>query len=124
MVDGTLEIHFYWAGKGTNSVPNRGVYGPLISAISVRPGKPLEVVLIILHCMNVNALIFVSFLDFRIPTNHKKLTVGAILAIVASACLVFLLISCLILWYFWRRDSKNAGKGKEKASGVLSFGLL
>lgn len=82
------------------------------------------VVLIILHHMNVNSLIFVSFLDFQIPTNHKKLTVGAILAIVASACLVFLLISCLILWYFWRRDSKNDGKGKEKASGVLSFCLL
>lgn len=97
MVDGTLEIHFYWAGKGTNSVPNRGVYGPLISAISVRP-------------------------DFRIPTNHKKLTVGAILAIVASACLVFLLISCLILWYFWRRDSKNAEfKGMELQTWQFSL---
>lgn len=43
MVDGTLEIHFYWAGKGTNSVPLRGVYGPLISAISVTPSEPMEV---------------------------------------------------------------------------------
>ena len=34
---GTLEIHFEWAGKGTNSIPNRSVYGPLISAISVTP---------------------------------------------------------------------------------------
>ncbi|KAK1404905.1 LRR receptor serine/threonine-protein kinase [Heracleum sosnowskyi] len=33
----TLEIHLYWAGKGTTAVPNRGVYGPLISAISVTP---------------------------------------------------------------------------------------
>ncbi|RWR96278.1 putative leucine-rich repeat receptor-like serine/threonine-protein kinase [Cinnamomum micranthum f. kanehirae] len=31
----TLEIRFYWAGKGTQSLPNRGTYGPLISAISV-----------------------------------------------------------------------------------------
>ena len=38
-VDGTLEIHFYWAGKGTNAIPHRGVYGPLISAISVTPSK-------------------------------------------------------------------------------------
>ncbi|KAK1389234.1 putative LRR receptor-like serine/threonine-protein kinase [Heracleum sosnowskyi] len=36
-IDGTLEIHLYWAGKGTNSVPDRGVYGPLISAITVTP---------------------------------------------------------------------------------------
>lgn len=33
----TLKIHFYWAGKGTTGIPVRGVYGPLISAISVDP---------------------------------------------------------------------------------------
>ncbi|KAG6670915.1 hypothetical protein I3843_Q028600 [Carya illinoinensis] len=31
----TLEIHLYWAGKGTTAIPERPVYGPLISAISV-----------------------------------------------------------------------------------------
>lgn len=37
-IDGsTLEIHLYWAGKGTNSIPSRGYYGPLISAISITP---------------------------------------------------------------------------------------
>ncbi|XVE53068.1 hypothetical protein DITRI_Ditri02bG0174700 [Diplodiscus trichospermus] len=42
VTDGTLEIHLRWAGKGTTSIPVRGVYGPLISAISiVDPGyKP------------------------------------------------------------------------------------
>ncbi|KAL5707372.1 hypothetical protein ACHQM5_018277 [Ranunculus cassubicifolius] len=34
---GTLKIDFYWAGKGTTSLPVRGVYGPLISAISITP---------------------------------------------------------------------------------------
>jgi hypothetical protein len=34
----TLEIRLYWAGKGTQSLPNRSVYGPLISAISVESG--------------------------------------------------------------------------------------
>ncbi|KAL5708231.1 hypothetical protein ACHQM5_019050 [Ranunculus cassubicifolius] len=33
----TLKIQFYWAGKGTTGIPDRGVYGPLISAISVVP---------------------------------------------------------------------------------------
>ncbi|CAA6673876.1 unnamed protein product [Spirodela intermedia] len=38
LVEGsTLEIHFMWSGKGTNSIPYRSVYGPLISAISVTP---------------------------------------------------------------------------------------
>lgn len=36
-----LEIHFYWAGKGTCCIPINGVYGPSISAISVTPGKIL-----------------------------------------------------------------------------------
>ncbi|AES66504.2 putative non-specific serine/threonine protein kinase [Medicago truncatula] len=31
----TLEIRLYWAGKGTQSLPNKSIYGPLISAISV-----------------------------------------------------------------------------------------
>ncbi|KAK9937489.1 hypothetical protein M0R45_014275 [Rubus argutus] len=29
-----LEIHLFWAGKGTCSVPAQGTYGPIISAIS------------------------------------------------------------------------------------------
>ncbi|WVZ01161.1 hypothetical protein V8G54_027230 [Vigna mungo] len=33
----TLKIHFYWAGKGTTSIPTRGVYGPIVSAVSVSP---------------------------------------------------------------------------------------
>ncbi|KAF4390635.1 hypothetical protein G4B88_015525 [Cannabis sativa] len=37
----TLKIRFYWAGKGTTGIPERGFYGPLISAISVDPNfKP------------------------------------------------------------------------------------
>jgi hypothetical protein len=36
-----LEIHFFWAGKGTCCIPNSGYYGPAISAISVSPNfKP------------------------------------------------------------------------------------
>lgn len=34
-----LEIRFYFAGKGTTRIPDRGVYGPLISAISVKSGE-------------------------------------------------------------------------------------
>ncbi|KAH6788743.1 Leucine-rich repeat transmembrane protein kinase [Perilla frutescens var. frutescens] len=35
VADNSLKIHFYWDGKGTNGIPVRRVYGPLISAISV-----------------------------------------------------------------------------------------
>ncbi|GKV40165.1 hypothetical protein SLEP1_g47832 [Rubroshorea leprosula] len=32
-----LEIHLFWAGKGTCCIPFQGTYGPLISAISATP---------------------------------------------------------------------------------------
>ncbi|GLU18026.1 hypothetical protein SLE2022_343490 [Rubroshorea leprosula] len=37
VTNGTLQIRLYWAAKGTTTIPSRGVYGPLISAISVNP---------------------------------------------------------------------------------------
>lgn len=35
-----IEIHLFWAGKGTCCVPGPGIYGPTISAISATPGNP------------------------------------------------------------------------------------
>ncbi|KAF3587144.1 hypothetical protein F2Q69_00030035 [Brassica cretica] len=35
VTDHVLEIQLYWAGKGTTLIPERGNYGPLISAISL-----------------------------------------------------------------------------------------
>ncbi|KAL0743615.1 hypothetical protein Bca4012_085128 [Brassica carinata] len=37
ITDGKLEIRLFWAGKGTQALPTRGVYGALISAVSVDP---------------------------------------------------------------------------------------
>lgn len=34
-----IDVHFFWAGKGTCCVPSQGDYGPLISAISATPSK-------------------------------------------------------------------------------------
>ncbi|XVF40260.1 hypothetical protein PTKIN_Ptkin01aG0097900 [Pterospermum kingtungense] len=35
VTNGRIEIRFYWAGKGTQAIPDRGIHGPLISAISL-----------------------------------------------------------------------------------------
>ena len=35
VANNSLVIRFNWAGKGTTAIPKRGVYGPLVSAISV-----------------------------------------------------------------------------------------
>lgn len=34
-----LNIHLFWAGKGTCCIPAQGTYGPSVSAISVTPGN-------------------------------------------------------------------------------------
>jgi hypothetical protein len=34
-----LEVHLFWAGKGTCCIPRQGTYGPLIQTISATPGK-------------------------------------------------------------------------------------
>ncbi|KAK4255939.1 hypothetical protein QN277_008864 [Acacia crassicarpa] len=65
--DNTLEIHLYWAGKGVISIPDYGGYGPLISAISVKP-------------------------NFKIP----GISVGAIAGIVVGSC-VFLTIPIVFI---------------------------
>ncbi|KAJ8616582.1 hypothetical protein MRB53_035954 [Persea americana] len=62
----TLEIRFYWSGKGTQSIPQSGTYGPLISAISVDA-------------------------DFT-PPGAKKISIGAVIGVVASVLCVILLI--------------------------------
>ena len=38
----TLEIRFHWSAKGTTASPRRGVYGALISAISIESGNLLN----------------------------------------------------------------------------------
>ncbi|KAI8008854.1 putative leucine-rich repeat receptor-like serine/threonine-protein kinase [Camellia lanceoleosa] len=75
VTDTTLEIRFYWAGKGTTAIPDKGVYGPLISAISVNP-------------------------DF-VPASETRnsISVGAVVGIVA-AVVIFLIMLVGILW--WR----------------------
>ncbi|XP_065870092.1 probable LRR receptor-like serine/threonine-protein kinase At1g53430 isoform X2 [Euphorbia lathyris] len=63
----TLEIHLYWAGQGTTAIPDRGVYGPLISAITITP-------------------------NYKIDDGSGGLSVGAIIGIVAATCFVVMLI--------------------------------
>ncbi|KAE8804780.1 putative LRR receptor-like serine/threonine-protein kinase [Hordeum vulgare] len=37
-----LEIHLFWAGKGTCCIPTQGYYGPRISALSATPSTSLD----------------------------------------------------------------------------------
>ncbi|KAK0598968.1 hypothetical protein LWI29_001149 [Acer saccharum] len=80
----TLEVHLYWAGKGTTSIPEKGVYGPLISAITITP-------------------------NFEVHT--RGLSAGAIVGIIVASCAAVVLLFVL-LWMkgcFGEKDLENKG---------------
>ncbi|GMP72049.1 hypothetical protein CsSME_00030226 [Camellia sinensis var. sinensis] len=92
----TMEIRFYWAGKGTRAVPDRGIYGPLISAISIESNsKP--------------------------HSDQRKKIVIVIGAVTFSLCLVF-----TILFIFWRRGhSESIASREQELRGLdLQTGLF
>ncbi|KAL3646230.1 hypothetical protein CASFOL_011410 [Castilleja foliolosa] len=79
----TLEIHLYWTGKGTTAIPEKGIYGPLISAISVTP-------------------------NFDVSSTGGGLSAGAIAGIFISLFLVFLLLILDLLWKMGCLGGKSA----------------
>ncbi|XP_042024419.1 probable LRR receptor-like serine/threonine-protein kinase At1g53440 [Salvia splendens] len=86
----TLEIHLYWTGKGTTAIPDRGVYGPLISAIAVTP-------------------------NFSVSTGGG-LSTGAIIGIVIASVVVFVLLLLLVLW--WRGCFREKDYGDSELKGL------
>ncbi|KAH6788742.1 hypothetical protein C2S51_003748 [Perilla frutescens var. frutescens] len=75
VTDHTLEIRFYWAGKGTTVIPQRAVYGPLISAISVTND------------------------NYKPSAAGKGLSTGAIVGIVMALLFgLIILVVGIILW--------------------------
>ncbi|KAL5577850.1 hypothetical protein UlMin_019549 [Ulmus minor] len=93
----TLEIRFQWAGKGTTNVPRRGVYGSLISAISLQS-------------------------DFDPPDegkNKKFIVVG----VVSALCLILMILG--IFWwkgYFGGRESREeALRGLDLQTGLFTL---
>lgn len=89
--DNTLEIHLYWAGKGTTAIPDRGVYGPLISAITITPSKFFSLIMFFLIEVYVRFYKHFYFVvDFAI--HSKGLNAGAIVGIVAASCVLIILV--------------------------------
>ncbi|KAJ6364370.1 hypothetical protein OIU76_029341 [Salix suchowensis] len=90
VTDNLLEIRFYFAGKGTTRIPDRGVYGPIISAISV-------------------------FSDLKLCSSGKKKGTAYVVAgAVAAACLIATILG--ILW--WRGNLPGKWCRKKDAEGL------
>ncbi|KAK6917730.1 Serine-threonine/tyrosine-protein kinase, catalytic domain [Dillenia turbinata] len=84
-----LEIRFYWAGKGTTRIPKRGNYGPLVSAISVKPTSGV--------CSESD--------------GEKKETAIYIVVGVGAFCIIFIFLMAGVLW---RRRWFGGRQRKEK----------
>lgn len=111
--DGTLEIHLYWAGKGTTAIPDRGVYGPLISAIEMIPSKCYYYFFFQLPCYFMFYKHFFFVLDFENPS--KGMSTGFIVGIVAASCGLVILI-LVLLWkmgFICKKDTTDKGSKTE-----------
>ncbi|XP_047325633.1 probable LRR receptor-like serine/threonine-protein kinase RFK1 isoform X2 [Impatiens glandulifera] len=92
--DNTLQIRFSWAGKGTTRIPNRGVYGPLISAISVVP-------------------------NFKTCSDRKK---GVHIYIIIGSVTIFFILFLLsiLFWKYYLKGGKRCRNGMEGIHAQIS----
>ncbi|XP_022739516.1 probable LRR receptor-like serine/threonine-protein kinase At1g07650 isoform X2 [Durio zibethinus] len=96
----TLKIHLYWAGRGTTGIPARGMYGPLISAISVVP-------------------------NFQPPTVVGKRNYLVVVVVAATAAIV---IALMVLGIIWRKgwlggkiSAEKELRGLDLQTGIFSL---
>ncbi|XP_030967402.1 probable LRR receptor-like serine/threonine-protein kinase At1g56140 isoform X1 [Quercus lobata] len=85
-----LEIHLFWAGKGTCCIPNQGTYGPSISAISASPE-------------------FTPTVSNRPPSSNKNRT-GLIVGLVVG---VLSFISVFVVFCIVRRRKPSTNDDEE-----------
>ncbi|KAH7860420.1 hypothetical protein Vadar_013198 [Vaccinium darrowii] len=93
-----LEIHLFWAGKGTCCIPAQGTYGPLISAISAVPD-------------------FIPTVSNNPPTSKKSNKTSLIVGIVVPVGVVSFL-SVLGLYCFVQRRKRPERDHDEELLGM------
>ena len=122
-----LEVHLFWAGKGTCCVPEPGYYGPLIATVHAASGnaiahaqtKKSHGLISLMHCNLLLIHWSVSYSDFvptvsGIPPNTQgdKNITGLIVGITVSVAVVSLILLLAIVFYK-RKKYKGDEKGKK-----------
>ncbi|KAK9949624.1 hypothetical protein M0R45_005141 [Rubus argutus] len=91
-----LEIHLFWAGKGTCCVPARGTYGPAIAAISATPD-------------------FIPIVSNKPPTSKTNRT-GLIVGITVGGGVLLVLL--LVVFYIVQRRKRPNTDHDEEFYGI------
>ncbi|KAL8096546.1 putative LRR receptor-like serine/threonine-protein kinase At1g56140 isoform X1 [Apium graveolens] len=91
-----LEIHLFWAGKGTCCIPDQGTYGPSISAISATPDFKTTV-------SN----------DPPVNSSKKKNNTGLIAGIVVPVVLLGFLAVFFVFFFIRRKKKQNTFEDEE-----------
>ncbi|KAJ6296986.1 hypothetical protein OIU78_022668 [Salix suchowensis] len=94
VTNGALEIRLHWVGKGTTRSPEKGTYGPLISAIDVKS-------------------------DFDPPNNGRRKRFIIAVAVVLPLFLIFILLSSL-----WWKDYLGGRKSRDRGNNYLNVVYL
>ncbi|TKY66275.1 LRR receptor serine/threonine-protein kinase [Spatholobus suberectus] len=108
VLENYLEIHFFWAGKGTCCIPDQYTYGPLISAISATPD-------------------FIPSVSNKPPTSKKKRTglkVGVALGIGVLSIVSISVLYCLIQRRRHHVDESEELLGIEARPYTFSYSEL
>ncbi|CAA6672566.1 unnamed protein product [Spirodela intermedia] len=93
-VDGIVDIHFFWAGRGTCCIPRQGTFGPLVSAINI--SRHLE--------------------DEETPESGRRNSGGGgglkkeIVVGIVFGCAAGLLILASVLYLWWKKDDGEGSK--------------
>ena len=115
-----IEIHFFWAGKGTCCIPFQSTYGPLVSAIHVYQGYLyLFLLFITYNCIFPKSIIlrcclFYLFLNSisslasnaGFSAKRDKKRVGKLFGIAVGSAAGFLIMSS-IFYLWWIKDKSG-----------------
>ncbi|KAK4770742.1 hypothetical protein SAY87_031274 [Trapa incisa] len=99
VVNNHMEIRLIWGGKGTTRIPRRGVYGPIISAISIISDSK--------SC----------------SSHHRHHIKPYIIAGICAACLLFIPLG-LILRTKYSKGRKKGSKGLDIQTRTFSLKQL
>ncbi|XP_075644686.1 putative LRR receptor-like serine/threonine-protein kinase At1g56140 isoform X3 [Castanea sativa] len=95
-----LEIHLFWAGKGTCCIPEIGTYGPSISAISATPAPDF--------ILNVS----------KKPSGSKKNKIGLIVAIFVGGVGVLSFLFVFVVFFNTRRRKNLQANDNDDLLGL------